>query len=40
MIYAVAYLLAGFNIFITGLWTLAFIEFRKKELESEIKIDE
>ena len=40
MIYAVAYLLAGFNIFITGLWTLAFIEFRKKELESEVKIND
>jgi len=39
MIYSVAYLLAWFNIFTTALWTLAFIEFRKKEIESKIEIE-
>lgn len=40
MIYAAAYLLAGFNIFTTALWTLAFIEFRKKEIASQTDINQ
>ena len=35
-----AYLLAGFTIFVSSVWTVAFIHFRKKEIQSSISTED
>ncbi len=40
LIWSSAYLLAGFTIFTSAVWTIAFITFRKSEIENNIKVSD